>query len=625
MMAPNFLAGSGSANARPLDVPIPRRVSKAQSVASAKIQVHVEPDHLALNLGERASIEVEVFNGSAIVDEFHVDLLGPWVDPIRPEWVTVQPASLALFPNTSGVVLLTLDVPGASQLLAGRHLIGIRVRSTTDPDFAYVAELPVTVNSQPVASLHLDPQTPSGGSSATTHLVARNLGNVPMNLWFSTTDPASAVRFELAETEVPIGPDEEVRIPVVLRAKRPLIGSAAARPFSVQGDIEDRGGEVGAEAQPYVEAVRAEGTFSQSARINGRILSAIGLLLPVIAILVAAFILKPAAIAEELSGPLNFGVAGVVDRVQVRPNEFVLAGQTIATMSGTEADLAMVAAQLELRRAIVDLEGIKTMKFVSDAQAALDGQTPPPDPEFLQGLVQELQAATESALSVSSTALTGMTAALTRYCEGLGDARPVECDTQPVPLPSAFVAQLVQESATNPAAHDVVDANSNYRSASATLQAVQRLLTSAEEQLVAAGGDPSAPSDGGDAEPSAVAAAESQQAETEYELKLLEQQAKIAEAQLDCRAALQDVGRTTLRAPVDVVIVDVLITSGAQVDADSSVVMVERTDGRAFKPPAGLRAPSPQDLPPASCPGTIDELRAADIAQITDGSSAGRK
>src|SRR5690606_5309967 len=144
-----------------------------------------------------------------------------------------------------------------------------------------------------------------------------------------------------------------------------------------------------------------------------------------------------------------------------------LAGQTIATMRATEAELALVAAQLELRRAIVDLEGLKTNKLVEDAQDALDGESgePEPDPEFLQALVEELQAATESALSVSSTALTRLTDALNRYCTGLTE-RPVECDTQPVPLPSAFITAVVQEAATNPAAKAVVDANANYRTAS---------------------------------------------------------------------------------------------------------------------------------------------------------------
>ena len=109
-----------------------------------------------------------------------------------------------------------------------------------------------------------------------------------------------------------------------------------------------------------------------------------------------------------------------------------------------------------------------------------------------------------------------------------------------------------------------------------------------------------------------LVAAQDEQAATEYELSLLEQQAVIAEAQLACRAALQDVGRTVLRAPVDVLVVDVLVTPGAEVEGDAPIVVVERTDGRVFTPPAGLRAPDTQDLPASSCPGTIEELRARD-------------
>ena len=581
-------------------------------MTTTTIQVHVEPDHLALTLGERAAIEVEVFNGSPIVDEFRVDLLGPWVDPIRPEWVTIRPLSLALFPNSSGTVLLTLDVPAASQLLAGTHVLGIRVRSTTDPNAAFVAELPLTVNSQPIVALHLDPQTVSGGSSAQVHVIARNLGNVPVNLWLQTSDPSNAIQAELADLDVPLAPDEEAKVPLTLTARRPLIGSGVARPYAITAEVEDRAGEVGAEAQPFVEQSRADGVFQQSARINGRVLTTIGMLLPVIAILVAAWILRPQTEPEVLSGPLTFGVSGVVERVEVRPDEFVLAGSRIATMRGTEAELALNEAQLVLRRSIVDLEGLKTEHLATQAQAALDENAvdPAPDPDFLEALVQELQTAVESALTVSSASLTGLTGALNAYCDTV-ETRPTECDSQPVPLPSAFVAQLVDQAATNPAAREVVDANSNYRASAATLQTVQRLLQDAEARFEAAGGDPDAiPETDGDADPLDTALTE--QAETEYELSLLEQQAVIAEAQLACRAALQDVGRTTLRAPVDLLILQVLVTPGAEVEGDAEIVIVERTDGRKFTTPAGLRAPDPQDLPASSCPGTIEELRAAD-------------
>lgn len=627
--------GSKGTHCYDSDAPVLCRVCgepRGSLTTTTTIQVHVEPDHLALTLGERASIEVEVFNGSPIVDEFRVDLLGPWVDPIRPEWVTVQPASLALFPNTSGSVLLTLDVPGASQLLAGQHVVGIRVRSMTEPDAAHVAEVPVTVNSQPSVSLHLDPQTATGGSTTEARVVARNLGNVPVNLWLQTSDPANAIQAELLDQEVALAPDEEAVVPMTLTAHRPLIGTGTARSYVVTADIEDRAGEVGAEAQPFVEQVRVDGVFQQSARINGRILMAIAVLLPVIAILVAAWILRPQTEPEVLSGPLTFGIAGVVDRVEVRPSEFILAGERIASMRAVEPELALQEAQLALRRAIVDLEGIKTQHLADQAQDAL-GEEQPADPAFLEALVPELQTAVESALAVSSTALTGLTGALNTYCEGVGDQRPTECDTQPVPLPSGFISSLVDQAATNPAARDVVDANANYRSSTATLQTVQTLLQSAEAQFEAAGGDPAAvPEDdpgtaaGPDATPDPLAAAQTEQAATEYELSLLEQQAVIAEAQLACRAALQDVGRTVLRAPVDMQIIEVLVTPGAQVEADASIVIVERTDGRIFTPPAGIRAPHPQDLPAGSCPGTIEELRAADAATANareDGGASG--
>lgn len=584
-------------------------------MTTARIQVHVEPDHLALTLGERATIEVDVFNGTPIVDEFRVDLVGPWEDPIRPEWVTAQPRSLSLFPNTSGTVVLTLDVPAASQLLAGRHVVGIRIRSLTDGSSAHVAELPITIHSQPVVSVHLEPQATAGGSAASSSVVARNLGNVAVNLWLTTADPANAVRFTLDRTEVLLPPDEEARVPLRLQARRPLLGTGVVRSYSVVADVEDRAADVGAESTPYVEPVRAEGTFQQRPRINGRILTTIGFLLPVAAILVAAFILRPQAEPVVLSGPLSFGVAGVVERVDVRPGDFVLAGHRIAWMNGGEAQIEFDAAFLALRRAIVDLEGIKTERLVAEAGGALDGPAGPAEPEFLQALVEQLQASIESARTVASTSLQGLSDALGSYCASLDAPLPPECVSQPIPLPSTFTTQLAGDPG-NPLARAVLDANANYRSAAATLQSVTRMAQEAEAALAMAGSPQDTPAPAPSSEELAVLSAQSAQEQAEYELKLLEQQAAIAEAQLACRQALQNVGRTVLRAPVDIVIIDVLVTAGAEVDADSPIVIVERTDGRVFTPPAGQRAPAPEDLPDgASCPSTIVEFATADAAR----------
>src|SRR5690606_10520513 len=128
-----------------------------------------------------------------------------------------------------------------------------------------------------------------------------------------------------------------------------------------------------------------------------------------------------------------------------------------------------------------------------------------------------------------------------------------------------------------------------------------RLLQESESRLVASGGDPEAVGEAD--EPSALAMAQTEQAQTEFELTLLEQQAVIAEAQLACRHALQNVGRTVLRAPADLQIMEIAAAPGAEVGPDDPIVIVERPDGRISTPPGGLRRPAAEDLPDATCPG----------------------
>lgn len=609
--------GTGRAMIRRIDRPPDGHTStdrhRTEPVTTATIQVHLDPDHLALTLGERATVEVEVFNASSIVDEFRVELIGPEVDPIRPEWVTAQPARLPLFPNASGVVTLTLDVPAASQLLAGRHIIGVRVSSTSDPSTAYVEELPVVVNSQPAISVHLEPQMASGHRWVEVDAVVRNLGNVPLLVRLSASDPASLIRYELSRTEVDLPADAEERVPIILRARRPLIGTGTIRPYVVAATVEDRADEVGAEQQPYVEGARAEGQWHQLPVISGRILTIAGAILPMIAIVVAALILRPQPAPVDLTGPIGFGVAGTVESVDVRVGQTVLAGERLASLHRTDALVALDTAQLDLRRAIVDLEGIKTAKVVGDAESLLTGSENLPPTEFLEALGEQLLDTANNALSVSSTALTGLSEALSIYCAGAANPGAA-CANPSYPLGPDITAALATEAATNPAAKAVIDANGNYRAANTTLQSVTTLLDQVRQLVEANGGTVTeGPDDASAAELAAALSEQDQQAQAEYELALLEAQTQIAAAQLACRAAVQNVGRTVLRAPVDSIIRSIDIAAGVELEGDAPAITLERVDGRAFHAPPGQRPPSLQDLPEGvSCPGSIEELQQMD-------------
>jgi len=592
-------------------------------VTTATIQIHLDPDHLALTLGERATVEVEVFNASSIVDEFRVELIGPEVDPIRPEWVTAQPARLPLFPNASGVVTLTLDVPAASQLLAGRHVIGVRVSSTSDPSTAYVEELPVVVNSQPSVSVHLEPQMASGHRFVEVEAVVRNLGNVPLLVRLSASDPASLIRYELSRSEIDLPADAEERVPIILRARRPLIGTGTIRPYVVAATVEDRADAVGAEQQPYVEGARAEGQWHQLPIISGRILTIAGAILPMIAIVVAALILRPAPEPVDLTGPIGFGVAGTVETVDVRVGQTVLAGERLASLQRTDALVALDTAQLDLRRAIVELEGVKTAKVVGDAESLLTGSEDLPPTEFLEALADQLLDTANNALSVSSTALTGLSEALSIYCAGAASPGAA-CANPSYPLGPDITAALATEAATNPAAKAVVDANGNYRAANTTLQSVTTLLDQVRQLVEANGGTvEEAPDDASAADLAAALSEQDAQAQAEYELALLEAQTQIAAAQLACRAAVQNVGRTVLRAPVDSIIRSIDVSAGVELEGDAPAITLERVDGRAFHAPPGQRPPSLQDLPEGvSCPGSIEELQQMD-AEGTDGTGGG--
>lgn len=194
------------------------------------VRLRAEPAAIAIVPGEPVTIDVEVFNTTAVVDEFEVDVVG-----LDPRWVRCDPPRVSLFPSSGGRTRVTVLVDTTYALRAGRHVFGVRARSTVDPHISTVIEVEATVFPTSGAEMSIHPETQRAGAAGAFVAVIRNLTNTVLQVDMRGTDPEGAVRFGFTPPRLAIAPGDEGFSVVEVAGKRPFRGTDTQRPFTVLG------------------------------------------------------------------------------------------------------------------------------------------------------------------------------------------------------------------------------------------------------------------------------------------------------------------------------------------------------------------------------------------------------
>jgi hypothetical protein len=163
--------------------------------------VALEPLSATVEAGREADVSLRIRNTSDIVEEYHVDVVG---DPAL--WCTAEPASLRLYPGTTGTVRLTFAPPRGPDPAAGPHPYGVRVRPVEAPDAVTVPEGSVSVVPFTDVRAELLPVIVRGWRRARPVLVVDNYGNTLVTAAAQAAVQDNSVDFETRTPSFQIPP-----------------------------------------------------------------------------------------------------------------------------------------------------------------------------------------------------------------------------------------------------------------------------------------------------------------------------------------------------------------------------------------------------------------------------------
>jgi hypothetical protein len=198
-------------------------------------------------------------------------------------------------PGDAGTVKVRISLPDGSDAQAGRHILGMLVRSPYHGDISRCEEFDLHV--VPVAALTMTahPQVVVGGWSGKFALNLTNSGNTPLSVALTCTDPEDAVLFSFRPRHPTVQPGGSTRVRMNVRATRPWTGTQVRRALTVR-----------AKADPDLSAEQAL-TFVQRPQLAAGLLRllamALGVAVMAAAVIIGALLVRHNNNKPQVPGP----------------------------------------------------------------------------------------------------------------------------------------------------------------------------------------------------------------------------------------------------------------------------------------------------------------------------------
>ncbi|MET0578712.1 MAG: hypothetical protein ABW122_08640, partial [Ilumatobacteraceae bacterium] len=226
-----------------------------------------------LPVGQPAQLAVTITNTTSVIDAYTVRAFG-----LDPQWLTVEPPRMSLFPAEVGLVDITVTLP--VDFPAGMRTIAVHVQSENDPAEFSLAQITLDVGARPRTTLRVDPTTVTAGNAAVFSLILANEGNATVQARPAGVDPEDVVEITFEPPTSVLAPGRRDVIRADVRGGRPWFGQPKARVLNFN---------LGPDIAP------AMATFVQRPRIGRWLISLLGLVT-----VAAIFALVLSTVADRL-------------------------------------------------------------------------------------------------------------------------------------------------------------------------------------------------------------------------------------------------------------------------------------------------------------------------------------
>lgn len=230
------------------------------------MHVDVAPRRVAVSPGMSSELLVTVTNTSEVIGGYSLRALG-----VDPEWAVIDEPEPRLFPGESTTARLSVRLPEKSP--AGDRGLSIQVTDLQDPANVVVEEAILEIPPAPRASIELDPPTLTAGSTGGFTATVHNDGNTTQLLRLDAVDPEARTTFTFTPAELQLAPDASAVVDLTVKARRPLVGDAALRPFTIRA--------VGPQVDEKTPPPAVAGMFIQQPLFSRGLLGIMGLLVAI--------------------------------------------------------------------------------------------------------------------------------------------------------------------------------------------------------------------------------------------------------------------------------------------------------------------------------------------------------
>ncbi|MFJ2442340.1 hypothetical protein ACIOWG_18230 [Streptomyces sp. NPDC087658] len=193
------------------------------------IWTSLEPASTTVDPGSSTTVRLRLRNTGDVVEEYRFVPVGA----ISP-YIGVEPATVRLYPGTTGTVELTFAPPRTPDATAGPNPYGVQIIPTEHPEATTVVEGNLTITPFVEIRAELVPPTVKGRFRGRPKLAVDNLGNTALIASLSGSDTGDELSYTITPSNIRIEPGQAAFVDATLKPHQiTWAGQKQQRPYEL--------------------------------------------------------------------------------------------------------------------------------------------------------------------------------------------------------------------------------------------------------------------------------------------------------------------------------------------------------------------------------------------------------